>query len=62
MAMKYRWDYEIRKITKVGNSFMVALPPRYLRRLKLQAGELVDIRATPKAIIIRPRKLDRDET
>jgi len=56
MVMRNKWDYEIRKITKVGNSFMVALPPKYLARPKLEVGGLVRIVATRKAIIIKPEK------
>lgn len=39
----WRYGYEVRKIQKVGNSFMVAIPPAYLERLKLKKGDEVSI-------------------
>ncbi len=39
----WRFDYEIRTITRVGNSFMVALPRHYLERLGLKKGDEVSI-------------------
>lgn len=41
----YRYGYgdEIRTITRVGNSLMVALPRHYLERLNLKKGDEVSI-------------------
>lgn len=43
----YSWRHggggEVRTITKVGNSFMVALPRHYLERLNLKKGDEVII-------------------
>lgn len=39
----YHWKrgVNVRKIQKVGNSYMVAIPPYYLERLKLKKGDEV---------------------
>lgn len=38
----YCWP-ETRIVHKVGNSFMIAIPPRHLRAMDLEKGDYVDI-------------------
>jgi len=52
---RYNWrlGHEIRKILRVGHSYMVALPPHYLERLDLKKGDLVSIEQREGELVIK---------
>lgn len=62
----WRGGCEVRKIFKMGNSYVVAIPPSYLERLNLKRGDEVSLRLslttkaifteTDTALIIEPMK------
>ena len=43
MKIEIDWGWEERKITKVGNSLFIALPPRYATRLQVKKGDHVKL-------------------
>jgi len=49
----YCWP-EVRKILKVGNSFMVAIPPSHLEALGLEKGHYVQLEVKDGKIKVKP--------
>lgn len=51
-------DGEIRKVRSLGNSLIVALPPQFLVRLNIVAGDYVCVNESDEAIIIKKAKMN----